>query len=80
MHGTLAGGSAFRALRKACKKLREIMQTAEDRYLEVYACELEEFTIAGDMRGWCGHLKGGWNMQGKTFGSAHYIRGVTIDR
>ena len=42
VHGTLAGGSAFRALRKACRKLREIMQAAEDRYLEVYACELEE--------------------------------------
>ena len=23
LHGTLAGGSAFRALRKACRKLRE---------------------------------------------------------
>ena len=80
VHGTLAGGSAFRALRKACRKLREIMQSAEDRYLLVYACELEEFTIAGDMRGWYGHLKGGWKMQGKEFGSAHYIRGVTIDR
>ena len=51
MHGTLAGGSAFRALRKACKKLREIMQAAEDRYLEMYASELEEFTLAGDIRG-----------------------------
>ena len=30
VHGTLAGGSAFRALRKACKKLREIIQAAED--------------------------------------------------
>ena len=39
VHGTLAGGSAFRALRKACRKLREIMQAAEDRYLEVYACD-----------------------------------------
>ena len=28
VHGTLAGGSAFRALRKACKKLREIIQAA----------------------------------------------------
>ena len=26
VHGTLAGGSAFRALRKACRKLREAMQ------------------------------------------------------
>ena len=25
VHGTLAGGSAFRALRKACRKLREVM-------------------------------------------------------
>ena len=33
VHGTLAGGSAFCALRKACRKLREIMQAAEDRYL-----------------------------------------------
>ena len=41
VHGTLAGGSAFRALRETCTKLREIMQTAEDRYLEVYACELD---------------------------------------
>ena len=48
--GTLAGGSAFRALRKACKKLRETMQAAEDRYLEVYARELEEFIVAGDVR------------------------------
>ena len=26
VHGTLASGPAFRALRKACRKLREIMQ------------------------------------------------------
>ena len=51
VHGILAGGSAFRALRKACRKLREITQAAEDRYLEVYACELEEFIVAGDVRG-----------------------------
>ena len=25
VHGTLAGGSAFRALRKACKKLRDVI-------------------------------------------------------
>ena len=74
MHGTLAGGSAFRALRKAYRKLREIMQVAEDRYLEVYACELEEFILAGDMRGWYGHLKGGWKLQGKKVESAQYIR------
>ena len=65
VHGTLAGGPAFRALRKACKKLREIIQAAEDRYLEVFACELEEFIVAGDLRGWHGYLKGGWKLQGK---------------
>ena len=59
VYGTLAGGSAFRMLLKACRKLREIMQAAEDRYLEVYACELEEFTLAGDTGGWYGHLNGG---------------------
>ena len=75
VHGTLAGGSAFRALRKACRKLnRETMQAAEDRYLEVYACELEEFIVAGDVSGWNGHLKGGWKLQGKKLGSAQYIR------
>ena len=74
VHGTLAGGSAFRALRKACKKLREIIQAAEDRYLEVFACELEEFIVAGDLRGWHGHLRGGWELQGKKLGSAQYIR------
>ena len=65
VHGTLTGGSAFRALRTACKKLREVIQAAEDRYLEVFACELEEFIVAGDLRGWYGHLKGGWKLQGK---------------
>ena len=74
MHGTLAGGSAFRALRKACRKLRETMQAAEGRYLEVYNCELEEFIVAGDERGWYGHLEGGWKFQGKKLGSAQYIR------
>ena len=74
VHGTLAGGSAFRALRKACRKFRAIMQAADDRYLEVYACKLEEFTLAGDIRGWYGHLKGGWKLQGKKVGSAQYIR------
>ena len=62
VHGILAGGSAFRALRKACRKLREIMQAAEDGYLEVYACELEELIVADDVRGWYGHLKGGWKL------------------
>ena len=61
-HGTLAGGSAFRALRKVCRKFRETMQAAEGRYLEVYACELEEFIVAGDVRGWYGHHKGGWKL------------------
>ena len=74
VHGTLAGGSTFRALRKACKKLREIIQATEDRYLEVFACELEEFIVAGDLRGWYGHLKGGWKLQGKKLRSAQYIR------
>ena len=74
MNGTLAGASAFRALRKACRKLRETIEAADDRYLEVYACELEEFIAAGDLRGWYGHLKGGWKLQGKKFGSAQYIR------
>ena len=74
VHGTMAGGSAFRALRKACRKLREIVQAAEDRYLEVYACELEEFIVAGDVRGWYGHLERGWKLQGKKLGSAQYIR------
>ena len=74
VHGTLAGGSAFRPLQKACKKLREIIQAAEDRYLEVFACELEEFIVAGDLRGWHGHLKGGWKLQDKKLKSAQYIR------
>ena len=74
VHGTLTGGSAFRALRKACKKLREIIQAAEDRYLEVFACELEEFIVTGDLRGWYGHLKGGWKLQGKKLRGAQYIR------
>ena len=74
MHGTLAGGFAFRALRKACRKLRETIQAAEDRYLDVYACELEVFIVAGDVRSWYGHLKGGWKLQGKQLGSAQYIR------
>ena len=74
VHGTLAGGSAYRALRKAYKKLREIIQAAEDRYLEVFACEFEELIVAGDSRGWHGHLKGGWKIQGKKLRSAQYIR------
>ena len=74
VHGTLTGGSAFRALRKACKELREVIQAAEDRYLEVFACELEEFIVAGDLRGRYGHLKGGWKLQGKKLRGAQYIR------
>ena len=74
VHGTLAGGSTFRALRKACKKLREVIQAAEDRYLEVFACELEEFIVAGDLKGWYGHLKGGWKLQGKKLRGAQHIR------
>ena len=74
VHGTLVGGSAFRALWKACRKRREIMLSEEDRYLEVYACELEKFILAGDIRGWYGHLKGRWKLQGKKLGSAQYIR------
>ena len=70
----MAGGSAFRALPKACRKLREIMQAAEGRYLEVYTCELEKFTSAGDMRGLYGYLKGGWKLQGKKVGSTQYVR------
>ena len=65
VRGSFAGGSAFYALRKACRKLREVMQRAEDRYLEVYACGLEEFTKAGDVRSWCGHSQGGWKLLGK---------------
>ena len=74
VRGALAGGSTFRALRKAYNKLSEVMQAAEDRYLEVYACEIEKFTKAGDMKGWYGHPKGGWKLQGKKVGSAPYIR------
>ena len=40
----------------------------------MYACELEEFAKAGNMKGWCGHLKGGWKLHGKKVGSAQYIR------
>ena len=61
VHGSLAIGSAFRALQKACRKFREVMQAAEDKYLEVYF-------------GGYGHLKGGWRLQGKRVGSAQYIR------
>ena len=62
MRGTLAGGSAFRALKESCRNLTEIMQVAEDRYLQVYAGEFEEFNKAGDMKIWYGHLEGGWRL------------------
>ena len=58
VRGALAGGFAFRALQKTRRSLRKVIQAAEDRYLEVYACKLEEFTKAGYMKGWYGHLKG----------------------
>ena len=74
VHGTLGGDSALRVLWKACRKLMDTMQAAEDRYLEMYACELEEFTLAGDMRGRYGDLKGGWKLQDKKVGSAQFIR------
>ena len=51
VRGAFAGGSSFRALRKVCRKFREIMQAAEYRYLEVYACKVIEFAKAGDMKG-----------------------------
>ena len=74
MRGALAGGSAaFHALRKTCTNQRGVIQAAEDRSLEVCAGELEEFTKAGDIRGRCGHLKGGWRLQSKKVGSAQYI-------
>ena len=74
VHGTLACDFAFRALRKACRNLREIIQAAEDRYLEVSACELEDFIVAGHVRGWYRHLKGRQKFQGKNLGSTQYIR------
>ena len=40
----------------------------------MFACELEEFIAAGDLRGWYGHLKGGWKLQGKKLRGAQYIR------
>ena len=55
---TFVSGSAFRALRKVRRKLSGVMKTAEDRYLEVYADKLEEFTKAGDMKSWYSHVKG----------------------
>ena len=43
VRGALAGGYAFRVLRKTRRRLRKVMQAAEGRYQEVYAGELEEF-------------------------------------
>ena len=40
----------------------------------MFTCELEEFIAAGDLRGWYGHLKGGWKLQGKKLRGAQYIR------
>ena len=40
----------------------------------MYACELEEFALTRDIRGWYGHLKGVWKLQGKKVGIAQYIR------
>ena len=59
MRGALTGGSAFCAWWKARRKLREVIQTAEDRYLRMYACRPEEFTKAGGIRDWYEHSKGG---------------------
>ena len=59
VRGALAGGSAFRALGKACRKFKEIMQAVEDRYQKVYACEPMEFTKAGDIKSAYGHLNAG---------------------
>ena len=62
--GILAGYSAFRTLRNARRKLRDMMQAAEDRCVEMYTGGFEQFTKAGDMRGWNGHLKGRWGLPG----------------
>ena len=59
VRGALAGDSDFRALGKACRKFKEIMQAVEYRYQKVYACEPIEFTKAGDIKSWYGHLEAG---------------------
>ena len=59
VRGALAGGSAFHALGKACRKFKEIMQAVEYRYQKVHACEPMEFAKAGDIKSWYGHLKAG---------------------
>ena len=53
VRGALAGGFAFRALRMAYRKLRQVMQATEDRYLEVYVCELEAGTDISKAGGSC---------------------------
>ena len=42
------------------QNLREVVQAAENAYLDVYAGELEEFAKVRDMRGWYRHLKERW--------------------
>ena len=59
VRGALADGSAFCALGKTCRKFRQIIQAAEYSYQKVYACEPMEFTKAGDIKSWYGHLKTG---------------------
>ena len=51
-----------------------MIQVGVDRYLDVYARELEEHTRAGDMRGWYKHLKGGWRLSGRPLDGEQYIR------
>ena len=50
------------------------MQAAEYSYPELYAGIFEEFTKVRDGKGWYGHLKSEWSLQGKKVGSAQYIR------
>ena len=59
VRGALAGGSAFRALGKTCRKFKEIMQAVGYRYQTMYACEPMEITKAEDIKSWYGHLKAG---------------------
>ena len=65
---------AWRSLRAACKRVKEVIQVGVDRYLDVYARELEEHTRAGDMRGWHRHLKGGWRLSGRPRDGEKYTR------
>ena len=66
-------GHAWKNLRKACRKSRDVIQAGMDSYLDVYARDLEGYIQAGDMRGWYGHLKGGWRLQGRKIESEQYI-------